>query len=254
MTNYYKKKYKVWENCTDRQTNLKKQIYRKRLSEFFDFLKNKRKEGLKGKTALDIGCGLGEVMDILKENGFEVDGVELNDYARKQVKKRGLKVYENLKYVRGKYDLIILFEVLEHIENTTKFLKTIRKHLKPNGIFVISVPNVNSLTFKLLGKKHNSYHENHLHYFNQRSLRFELMTNGFNIMKIYTEQFKIFEFYKALVGISNKKNKKKYKDKKYENLKSSTLSRIYYKYFFWFLSSIARTLGLGEKVVIYSEK
>jgi len=100
---------------------------------------------------LEIGCGSGVVM-----NQFEqllnkvIDGCDLNLYALKRIKNaNGKKYVYNIfdlnEGMVGRYDTVILLDVVEHIENDLEFLFAARKHAKVGGYVVINVPAMNSL-------------------------------------------------------------------------------------------------------------
>ncbi len=111
---------------------------------------------------LDLGCGGGltcEPLCRLKGKVTGVDFAENNIEAAKiHAKKNNLKIHylnqdiENLS-LNKKYDIVILFEVLEHIENWELVIKKIKKNLKRSGTLIISTINrnffSNILTIKL---------------------------------------------------------------------------------------------------------
>ena len=98
------------------------------------------------KNALEIGCGHGVVREMLERDlAIPVDGCDLNRHALEMATQgRGrLLVYdifdENAEMLNA-YDMILLMDVIEHIEDDVAFLSASLKHLKPNGIVVINVP------------------------------------------------------------------------------------------------------------------
>ncbi len=104
---------------------------------------------------LDIGCGGGLVSESLAKLGARVTGIDFVnkniDNAKQHAKENKLKInyicndIEKLK-LKKKYDLIIVFEVLEHLDNWNYFLKNIKKNLKDNGKIIISTINRNLLS------------------------------------------------------------------------------------------------------------
>lgn len=113
------------------------------------------KSSLKNLDILDLGCGGGLVSESLARLEGNVTGVDFVknniDVARFHSIQNKLKIkyihadIENLK-VDKKFDLIILFEILEHLEDWTKFLKFISKNLKKNGLIIISTINRNLIS------------------------------------------------------------------------------------------------------------
>lgn len=98
------------------------------------------------RNALEIGCGHGVVREMLERDlAIPVDGCDLNEHALQMANKGEgrLLVYdifdENVSLLKA-YDMILLMDVIEHIDDDLGFLTTALKHLKPDGIVVINVP------------------------------------------------------------------------------------------------------------------
>lgn len=104
---------------------------------------------------LDIGCSGGYLLRVLAENGFErLHGVDLSarDVERAQelapsADVRCADAMEHLESYPSSYDIIILKAVLEHMpkEQVFPFLERIRSGLKPGGIVIVDVPNMDWL-------------------------------------------------------------------------------------------------------------
>jgi SAM-dependent methyltransferase len=103
----------------------------------------------RGKRVLDAGCGAGYGSAELAQSALSVVGVdraaEAIDFARAAYR------YPNLGFERascaalphraGAFDLVVAFEVIEHLENWREFLEEARRVLGPNGQFMVSTPN-----------------------------------------------------------------------------------------------------------------
>lgn len=101
------------------------------------------------RTLLDIGCGTGHFMHALKENGFQVKGVEIDDGARNfAINQFGLDVITPQDFLNDSsevsYGVITLWHVLEHIHEPAVFLNKINSSLSEDGILMIAVPNFTS--------------------------------------------------------------------------------------------------------------
>jgi len=98
-----------------------------------------------GEKVLDIGCGIGNFLARAKEKAV-VTGLELNEKAIEVCRQRGFNVLNERIETHalqnaGHYDVVCLFQVLEHIYDVKPFLENALKVLKPGGKLVIGVPN-----------------------------------------------------------------------------------------------------------------
>ncbi|MDC0253268.1 class I SAM-dependent methyltransferase [Bacteriovoracales bacterium] len=123
--------------------------FRWRFDAFKKFLKEQKisfKDNLK---ALDIGGGTGILSSQIEaESNWDTDIADLDINALKNVNlKRGRKLFYNIhdndQGLQEQYDLILLFDVIEHIKNPSMFIQDAVKHLKPGGKIVINVPALN---------------------------------------------------------------------------------------------------------------
>ncbi len=95
----------------------------------------------KKNNILDFGSGSGVNLDILKKYG-SVDVHEKNKFARSILKKnKNVKtIFSNLKLKKNYYDIILLADVIEHIEKPKILMKNLKKFLKKDGQLLITVP------------------------------------------------------------------------------------------------------------------
>ena len=109
---------------------------------------NRLKEILRHKTngkLLEIGCGKGEFLKLAIEH-FDVEGMDVSEYALNSLRKfLGKKAIEgnieNADLKPGNYDVIVVFNLLEHLKDPRKVIKKLHKGLKKGGIVIGSVPN-----------------------------------------------------------------------------------------------------------------
>jgi len=105
-----------------------------------------RKVGsLKGKKLLEIGCATGELLLQAKQLGAESHGLEISDYAASVAREKGLNVItgttDDEPFEKCSFDIILCFEVIEHVISPQKFAKQLSSLLKPGGFLLISTPN-----------------------------------------------------------------------------------------------------------------
>ena len=108
-----------------------------------------KKFGNKKVKILDFGAGIGTYPDMLTELGYTIDCVEKDPYMIKVLKKNKHRVYDDIKKVKEKYDVIYSLNVLEHIKNDTKILDQLKNCLKDTGEIVLFVPAFNIIYNKL---------------------------------------------------------------------------------------------------------
>lgn len=111
----------------------------------------KKFSALKGKRALDIGCGDGALSYLLKSEGANIDALECDPLRIKRAQKlvRGLKIKEgyneSLPYDDNSFDIIFSYDVMEHVTDYHKSLREIKRCLKKDGLFVIEMTPYYSL-------------------------------------------------------------------------------------------------------------
>lgn len=119
---------------------------------------------------MDLGCGNGILSNQLEENKkIKIDRVDSNfETLRLNKNVKGKLICYNISKknnkMKNKYDVIFLFDVLEHVKNDKLFIKNVYFHLKKNGILILNVPSINSLFSKY------DYAVGHLRRYNKRTL------------------------------------------------------------------------------------
>ncbi len=156
------------------------------------------KEVGKGKKVLDLGCMDGYFASILKQNQNHVIGIDINPKALSIAKEKGIDVLEHnleepLPFPPSFFDVIIAYEIIEHIYDTTQIIKECYRVLKPKGFILISTPNLNSIPNRLrilfgfpiptLGYHPDTFCGDHIRIFNKGTLSKLLQKNGFKPTK-----------------------------------------------------------------------
>lgn len=106
--------------------------------------------------ALDVGCGAGKMMLMLKRVGWEVVGVEWDPSAARIARSvSGLPVFEgdfrDVSPILGQYDLVVLHHVFEHLDDPAAALSSIKDLLAPGGKAVLMFPNSRSVGAYVFG-------------------------------------------------------------------------------------------------------
>lgn len=153
---------------------------------------------------LEIGFGDGYGTDIIAKSGASIVAVELDEESLKQAKEKynspniSFDLYDgvNLNYEPYSFDMIISYQVIEHVENVDLYLNNIKKMLKPNGIFMITTP---SRTYRLTPDQ-APWNKYHLREYNSDCLKADsakILDNG-NIFSITArDEVKNIEFSRA---------------------------------------------------------
>lgn len=110
---------------------------------------------------LDIGCNEGRGLQLYRQNGFEVEGLELNETAAEVARSHGFKVHTQLlqDFQPTKlYDAVILSNVLEHSLNPREMLTQTSQILKSGGKIFMSCPNSRSWLRSIFGGSWINWH------------------------------------------------------------------------------------------------
>ena len=138
---------------------------------------------------LDIGCGTGDRLDVLRSKGFETFGVETSDsadYAKDHLHLNVLKGdLFSANFTDGFFDIVTLYNVLEHTHNPARICKEIHRILKDDGFLVIQVPNKDSFQYKIFKERWAAFDvPRDLYYFGSEVLGSLLSKAGFALVKM----------------------------------------------------------------------
>ena len=141
----------------------------------------------KGKL-FDVGAATGILLNLAKNRGWEIDGIEPSSWAVNYALtkyKISIKwgVFEEFNLPLNHYDVVTMIDLLEHIPNPKEGIKKAHSVLKKGGILCVVTPDIKSPIARLLGKKWWHLRPAHLSYFSKKSLRNLLEKFGFQIIK-----------------------------------------------------------------------
>ena len=149
-----------------------------------------------GKRALDIGCARGHLLQELVIRGWNCMGIDSDASDVATCIACGLVALEHdittgFPESLGKFDLVVLGDVLEHLPDPLRVLQNVRSLLNPGARIIVSVPNVAHLSVRvqiLFGRFRYSSRgildKTHLRFFTRRTT-LELITNsGFTVNQI----------------------------------------------------------------------
>jgi 2-polyprenyl-3-methyl-5-hydroxy-6-metoxy-1,4-benzoquinol methylase len=130
----------------------------------------------KGKGCLlDIGCAAGFSLVAAQERGWKAEGIEYAEFCVNYARSRGIKVHQGTLHdflgEEESVDAITMWDYLEHSLNPLKDLRICNSLLKKGGIIVLSIPNVDSWSFRLLKERWIGFKNiEHLYFFSRKTL------------------------------------------------------------------------------------
>lgn len=127
---------------------------------------------------LDVGCAEGRLLHAFLEYGCECWGIEHPLYPTRRFLSNDRIVYlqddlQNIDFDKGTFDMIILWHVLEHMDDPLFAMQRLCKWLTPKGVMIVAVPNFSSMEARAF--KQSWFHLDipwHKYHFNERSLAY----------------------------------------------------------------------------------
>jgi 2-polyprenyl-3-methyl-5-hydroxy-6-metoxy-1,4-benzoquinol methylase len=179
------------------------------------------KQGSPDDSLLDIGAAGGIFLDMAREKGYDIDGIEPSEFLVREAEERyAIKLFKGTveEYVeeyktKKKFSIITLLDILEHLVNPDDFMTKVDGLMKKNGLLVVVTPDVGSLAARLAGKRWWHYRVAHINFFNLASLRYLLEKHGYEIIskKRYIWNFSLFYLITRIFpGLKEKKSLQKF--------------------------------------------
>jgi 2-polyprenyl-3-methyl-5-hydroxy-6-metoxy-1,4-benzoquinol methylase len=139
---------------------------------------------------LEVGCAFGYFLDTARSRGWQTRGIELGDHAARFAREElELDVQtmsiEQAEFGPGEFDVIALWDVLEHLEDPLEQFRRLGQMLKKDGIVAFNTPDVDSAIARLQGRYwRNFVPPIHITYFGPRSIQRLLALTGFEPVEI----------------------------------------------------------------------
>lgn len=142
-------------------------------------------------SLLDVGCSYGWFLEVAAERGWRAAGVEVTDETASVARDAGLDVRTGLlheaRFDDASFDVVCLWDVLEHVPDVDPFLAEVRRVLRPGGLLAIQSPNVRSVMARAAGREWSwLLLPFHVWHFTPRAMRATLQRRGFRVERSYT--------------------------------------------------------------------
>ena len=154
-----------------------------RVQQFKEFISKYR---LANKKVVEIGCGKGEFLSLMKEAGADTYGIEYADDSVAYCRERDLQVSKF--YIENEddilpsapFDCFFIMNFFEHLPDPNTTLKVLHSNLADDGVGLVEVPNFDMI---VKNKLFSEFINDHLFYFTQKTLKSILDRNGFEIVE-----------------------------------------------------------------------
>jgi len=212
---------------------------------------------------LDVGCGSGEYMKIMKQSGWMVEGVEVDPIAcrfAREVNKLLVHqgVLEEVAFQEASFDAIVMNHVLEHVHDPIRLLKECYRLVKPGGRVIVITPNITSW-----GHSKFKHHwrglepPRHIHIFSPATIKSSATLAGFQSMEVRTTSANAGVIFEASMKLRTLESKEG--SSKIHRFFTGWLSKVsqdflvlvyqYREFNLWKVDS-----GIGEEVVMICTK
>jgi len=159
------------------------------------------KKGPTSVSLLDVGCSNGAFVWIAKQLGIDAQGVEPGESPARQAQSRGLTVHkgylEELNLPEKSFDVVTLFEVIEHLRDPLALVKECHRILRPGGVMVIGTGNADSWTRQIMKHRWDFFninlHGGHINFYCTASIGALAAKTGFSVNRIRTSSVNIYE-------------------------------------------------------------
>jgi 2-polyprenyl-3-methyl-5-hydroxy-6-metoxy-1,4-benzoquinol methylase len=165
----------------EQEKRLRVKNFEKWLTEAMPFLPNH-----KVLHALDVGCAAGYCVEVMKDKGWNAEGLELDEEMYTSLVEEGKNVYSSLLESfekKSKYQVITLFDVIEHIPHLDEAFAKLSDLVDEDGVIIMVTPNHDSLQRRLFGKRWFQYKPiEHIQYFTPETLEVFAKRNNLQVV------------------------------------------------------------------------
>ncbi len=139
-----------------------------------------------GRRLLDVGAYIGVFVEIACAGGWQAQGLEPSAWAVAEARKRGLDVLpgtlESAGFPEEAFDVITLWDVIEHLADPAAELRRARALLRPGGWLVVHTMDIEAPFARLMGSRWPWLMDMHLYYFGRRTLSRMIAESGYQVV------------------------------------------------------------------------
>jgi 2-polyprenyl-3-methyl-5-hydroxy-6-metoxy-1,4-benzoquinol methylase len=140
---------------------------------------------------LDVGCATGIFLELVRDLGWHGEGIDISDYALGRARDKGLDVRRATSpasvHAPGSFDVITMWDLIEHVPDPTELLAECRNLLRPGGVIALSTPDAGSLAARVLRRNWLGFRsiDEHLYFFTRETMSRMLETAGFQVREFH---------------------------------------------------------------------
>jgi len=257
IANYYGKDYIPYfsSRLVNNEKNVIKIFIKKIYKSIFNFYENQTPNVMKT-NLLEIGCGGGQYLSKMIDSGWSCIGIEMSEHAAKNSMAKGFDIRIGMiddiiktQLIGSKFDLIVGWMVLEHVHNPNKTLAQLRDLLDDNGYICISVPNINSISFKLFRKYwYPLQMPTHLYHFSQKTLNEICLKIDLKVERVFYQP--ILNDYPLSIGVYLKSKGLV----KLSSFVNKIGDNIIFNILFYPFALLLSKLGIGSRMTVWIRK
>lgn len=155
-----------------------------------------------GRSLLEIGFGQGSLLRRARAHGWQVIGTETSGVVTQRLASEGFEVRLGEDAAAtvepGSCDVVVMLEVLEHVADFRRTLDQARAALRQGGALLLSTPNADSLTRRIISSRWRVFAPEHRWYFTPTSMRRALNAAGFAVKRMRSQNVYPPEIWSAL--------------------------------------------------------